>query len=187
VNEALAGAQSKNANGAPEGEQDEPVAQKLPIHQAQASPLTVRNQVFISYSHKDRRWLEQLQTMLKPYIRGKSVRLWEDTSIAPGAKWTNETEVALARAKVALLIVSPNFLASEFIAHHEMPTILEAAKKEGTVILWVAVSASAYKETEIRHYQAANNPAAPLDSMGTARRNQEWVRICDCIKEALNS
>jgi molecular chaperone DnaK len=149
--------------------------------------LQVRNKVFISYSHRDRRWLDKLQIMLTPYIRGNTIEVWADTNILPGAKWMDDIEDALASAKVAVLLVTPDFLASEFVARNELPRILKAVEEEGLTILWVAVSASAYKETGISQFQAANNPAAPMDLMKPARRNQEWVRICERIKEALNS
>jgi hypothetical protein len=63
----------------------------------------LRDQVFISYSHKDREWLSKLQTMLKPMVRNKIISVWEDTKISAGEEWRGEIKEALARAKAASL------------------------------------------------------------------------------------
>ena len=140
--------------------------------------------ILISYSHNDKLWLQKLQMMLKPLVRKEMISVWDDTKIRAGTKWKEEIKRALAAAKVAVLIVSPDFLGSDFIAENELPPLLEAAKKEGLVILWVYVSSCLYDETEIGDYQAAHDISKPLDSLPPAEQGAVLTHVCKQIKAA---
>jgi len=147
---------------------------------------SMRDQVFISYSHRDKRLMEEFQIQLKPYLRARPITVWSDKQIASGAKWFDEIQAALAKTSVAVLLVSPDFLASDFIHEHELGPLLKEAEAGGVKILWVLLRECAYKETPLKDYQAVvSPPAKPLAEM-KAERARAWVRICEEIKNAVN-
>ena len=141
----------------------------------------MRDQVFVSYSHRDVEWLKKLETHLKPAVRAGKMVVWHDQQIKPASDWRKEIERALASAKVAVLLVSPDFLASDFITEHELPILLEA-RKDGVSILWLAVRYCDYKDTKIEPLQALNDPALPLAALKPTDLDRELVEICNKIK-----
>ena len=164
---------------------DKGIIEPAPIKEAIMSE-SIRNQIFISYSHQDAEYLTELQKQLKPYIRrAEDFIVWDDTKIKPGAKWKAEIEEALATAKVAILLVSPDFIGSDFIHKHELPPLLNAAEQKGLTIIWIPISASSYKITDIEKYQAAHPPNKPLDTLNKPERNQAWVKICEEVEKAM--
>ena len=121
--------------------------------------------VFISYSHADAKWLKALQTHLAPLQRRGTIDFWDDTKIRPGMEWRKEIEAALDRARVAVLLVSADFLASEFIANHESPRLLASAANQGVKIMSLILRPCSFDTTELAKYQAVNDPNRPLSAM----------------------
>ena len=99
-------------------------------------PPPTGDQVFISYSHKDAPWRDDFDTHLKPYLRDGSIISWSDKEITTGSQWFGDIQLALADTKVAVLLVSPDFLASDFIHDHELGPLLNEAKRGGVKLLW---------------------------------------------------
>jgi GAF domain-containing protein len=144
-----------------------------------------RNRVFISYSHKDKKFVEELLKHLKPLERAGRVSAWSDKQIQPGAKWSDEIKEAIVATRVAVMMVTADFLASDFIHEHELGPLLKIADVGGAQILWIPVRHCSYKDTPLKNYQAVISPDKPLAEM-KAERDHAWVRICDEIKTAAN-
>lgn len=141
--------------------------------------MPTRSRVFVSYSHHDREWLERLRTMCVP-IAGK-VDFWDDTRIEAGQLWREEIQTALETSSLAVLLVTPEFLASKFINTNELPRLLETAKGGALTILWVAVKSSLYKLTPIEKYQCVNDPFHPLDSLERPQQDAELEKLAEKI------
>jgi len=150
-------------------------------------PNTISNaKVFISYSHKDQKYLDRLHVHLAPYERSSEVEVWDDTKIMPGSDWKKEVEQALKKADVAILLVSADFIASKFITENELPPLLVAAQAGGTTILSIILSPCTFEYTKLARYQAVNNPSKPLSSMSRGEREEVWVKVARYVRHALD-
>lgn len=144
-----------------------------------------RTKVFISYSRKDQKWLERLQVHLKPLERAGVIDRWDDTKIKAGANWKEEISDALNFARVAILLITADFLASDFIVDEELPPLLEAAKRGGTIILPVIVGHSQFSRTSLSQFQAANSPETPLARLPEAEQDEVWDKVTGIVEDAL--
>lgn len=152
--------------------------------EATAMPTTI----YFSYSHVDAKWLNKLQTTLAPMVRG-GLRVCND--VQPGEAWRDKVEWALEKTaslekiEAAILLVSPNYLASDFITEKELPLLLSAADEKGFKILWVPVERCLYEVTDITRCQAVFSPDRPLASLEPDELNEALVAICRAIAAAI--
>jgi tetratricopeptide (TPR) repeat protein len=146
----------------------------------------LRDQVFISYSHRDAHWLDRLQVYLAPLERRGSVRRWDDTLIASGQRWEREITEALQRARVAVLLVSAEFLASDFISRVELPNLLGAAEDQGVLILPVVLDHCNFDRVpELAQFQAISPPARPLETLSESEQKAVLAKLAAAVEDAL--
>jgi hypothetical protein len=143
--------------------------------------------VFISYSHKDSLWLEKLKQFLRPLEDRELIRVWDDTEIRPGSDWLNEIRVALESARVAVFLVSQNFLDSAFIRDKELPVLLAAAQDRGCLIFWIAVSSTTIEDSPLARFQAANSPDKPLDLLSDPEQNKVLADLYRKMRSAVSA
>ena len=151
----------------------------------QAAP-NKQKAVFVSYSHTDTEYLTRLHVHLKPFEKSGQVELWSDTKINAGDKWKVKIEQALEKAAIAILLVSADFLASDFIIDNELPPLLRAAEEKGTFILPVIIKPCRFTRHEsLSVFQSINDPRNPLSKMNENDREEVYVRIADRVDNLL--
>lgn len=145
-----------------------------------------RDKVFVSYSHLDDEYLTDIQRHFKPFL--KQIDFWDDTKIKPGQKWREEIRKAINQTKVAILLVSTDFLGSEFIATDELPPLLDAAEKDGAVIMILILKPCLFEEfPDLNQYQAMNPPSRTILSMGYEEKEELYVNLVRQTKRILNN
>jgi hypothetical protein len=151
-----------------------------------------RRKVFISYAHapeKETRWVERIRTHLDGLVYSQDLEVWDDTKIDPGETWRNEIARAIGTARVAVLVLTADFLASKFIQEAELPLLLEAAEAEGVTILCVYgsdVHLSGVAE-RLLQYQFVNDPKKPLQKLSKAGREAVYKKLAASVERAVRA
>lgn len=147
---------------------------------------------FISYSHKDSEILDRLKLHLKPIIQKYSLSIWDDKQLRAGEKWRETINKKLAEADVIVVLLSADFLGSDFVMNFEYPQALSAANNRGAKIVVLVVSPCLYDEFDIADYHFVNDPDKTLQDIqadDTAAAHERTVMKCaavirDYLKEA---
>ncbi len=112
------------------------------------------------------------------------LRVWNDRDILPGERWPVEIEKSLDGACVAVLLLSGDFLASDFIQEKEVPRFLEPARNGEVIILPVLISACRWDRYEIFQFQSPANVRKPLAGLRSNQREQVLVDVAKAIEAA---
>lgn len=153
-------------------------------HYAQQYLTVPARDLFISYAHEDEQWLRRIMQHLQPLVTAGTITIWSDENIKAGQFWRKELDQAIGRARVALLLVSPSYLGSAFVADQELPALIRAAEERRTRLTWALLSKATYQSTPVAKLQAAHNPDRPLDTLETHDQESALSEIGDSIAEA---
>jgi hypothetical protein len=141
------------------------------------------NSVFISYCHADSRFLHRLLIHLRPLEKKGIIDLWADTKLQMGDLWIDQITHALSRARVAVLLITADFMASDFIIDNELPPILKKAEAHGLKIIPVILKACRFeRDKNLSRFHAVNNPKTPLISMSINDQEKLYDKIAQAIE-----
>ena len=86
-------------------------------------------------------------------------------------------------AYVAILIISADFLASDFIQNNELPAILNSARERGIKIISIVVKPSRFtKHPSLSEFQSVNDSSTPLNKLDINAQEEAWVKLADEVE-----
>ena len=174
----------------------------MPAAPALVAFVNPTQSVFICYAHQDnisseqnQRWLDRLLQFLKPMVRPGNLKVWSDQDIKIGDNWHELIQTQLDLAKAAILLVSPAFLASDYIADSELPVLLKGASDRGLVIVPIIISPCLYDRAKFKYpdphkgpnsftlksIQSANPPSKTLVEMCEAEQNRVFEKVAEAL------
>ncbi len=137
--------------------------------------------LFYSYSHKDEVLRNQLETHLKLLQREGLIDAWYDRKIEAGDEWKQKIDENLERADIILLLVSANFMDSDYCYEKEMKRALERHQKAEARVIPVIVRDIDWHTAPFAHIQ-------PLPKHGKAvtmwsNRDSAWRNVSEGIRK----
>lgn len=128
--------------------------------------------IFISYSHKDKKWKERIVRHLQVLAQQGHLETWDDKQIGGGEEWYKKIMRAINECRVAILLVSANSLTSEFILKEEVPRLL--ALREAGQLRLIPLLIEPCSWQEVKWLQELNvRPGDNLDLLSMKRAAAE--------------
>src|SRR5260221_1273799 len=143
-----------------------------------------RLKLFDSYAHKDERWRKRLESHLSMLQGQGYIASWHARNITAGATWAGEIDAHLTTADIILLLISPDFLASEYCYSVEMMRAMERHDAGEAHVIPIILRPTDWKGTPFERLQVLPSNAQPLSRW--QNRDEALLDITTGIRKAID-
>lgn len=140
-------------------------------------------EIFCSYAHKDDRLRAELLKQLNPLMRVGLITVWHDREILGGAEWELTLDAHLNTANIILLLVSPDFISSDYCYYIEMDRALERHYKGAAEVIPIILRPCKWDIMPFGNLQALPTDGKPVTTW--RNKDQAFKEIADGIEEAV--
>ena len=164
----------------------------LPVPSAPAGitekPMMTENQaveVFFSYAHEDEKLRDKLANHLKLLQRQGLINAWYDRDISAGEEWKKEIEQQLNSAQIILLLISDDFLASDFCWSVELERAMRRHEAGEARVIPVILREVDWHGAPFGKLQALPKNAEPV--MNWANIDQAFTDVARGIRKVVEA
>jgi hypothetical protein len=148
-----------------------------------------RDLVFVSYSHANPEWRDKILVLLKPFVRQGRLQVWADPYLGTGDSWRRIIDEALARTRVGVVLLTPDLLASDFIAEVELPHLLRAARAGEVTLVVVPIEphvegSTRFADGDLIEFQWPWPPHEPIAELDDRLRTRALVTVAKAIVDS---
>ena len=146
----------------------------------------IESSIFIFYADKDnenidsnKRWLDRLLVHIAPLNLQEKVSIWSVQEMAISKTWLQEIQVAV-------LLISPEFLASKYICNNEFPVIIKSVSERGAMILPIILRSCLLHKTSLKFLHDVNILNKPLNSIAEHEQDQVFLSVAERMLEIVD-
>jgi internalin A len=137
--------------------------------------IATANAIFFSYSHKDEGLRDELETHLKLLQRQGVISTWHDRKILPGSEWDSEIDRNLETANIILLLISADFIASEYCWGKEVKFALERHRTKDATVVPIMLRSCDWRTAPFAKLQGLPRAMKPVT--GWEDRDAAWTDV----------
>lgn len=153
------------------GSKLEDYMQKEPVH------------LFYSYSHKDEKFREDLETHLSILKRKGDITDWHDRKIVPGAEWEKSIDQNIEKADIILLLISSDFIASDYCYGRELEVALERHEAGKCMVVPVIIRPVEWSDSPFSKIQALPKDGIAVTNWKT--EDEAWLDVVRGVRSAV--
>lgn len=136
-----------------------------------------------SYSHADEALRNELEKHLSPLKRAGKITTWHDRRIVPGQEFERQIDQYFSEAGIILLLISSDFIASDYCYEVEMTNALARHKRGEAVVIPVILRECAWHQLEFGSIMAATIDGKPITKF--ASHDEGYVQVVDAVSRAI--
>jgi internalin A len=141
--------------------------------------------LFYSYSHKDETLRDELETHLKLLQRQGLIQPWHDRRIIPGDDWEDDIDDNLDRADIILLLISADFIASDYCYEKEMQRAMARHNSREAVVMPIILRPTDWQKTPFSKLQFLPKDGEPVTQWRD--RDAAWLNVETGIKRVVEA
>ncbi|MDJ0578447.1 toll/interleukin-1 receptor domain-containing protein [Crocosphaera sp.] len=141
-------------------------------------------EVFFSYSHKDESLRDELEKHLSTLKRQKVISAWYDRDITAGTEWKGQIDEHLESAQVILLLISADFLASDYCYDIELKRAMERHELGEARVIPIILRDVDWKGATFGKLQALPRNAKPITSWDN--EDEAFTNVAKGIRKAVD-
>ncbi|HEU5381473.1 MAG TPA: toll/interleukin-1 receptor domain-containing protein [Ktedonobacteraceae bacterium] len=149
-------------------------------------PSQNKLKIFFCYAHEDEILLKKLKSHLRPLERENLISMWHDRDISAGAKWEEEIMINLDEAQIILLLISPDFMDSDYCYGIEMQRALERHDRKDVEVIPIILRPVSWQGGILGKLQALPTDAKPVMSSKWHNPDEAFFDIAEGIRGKVN-
>jgi hypothetical protein len=143
--------------------------------------------IFFCYAREDEALLNKLKTHLRPLQRQSLIAVWHDRDISAGTEWEKEISQHLNAAQIILLLVSPDFMNSDYCYGIEMKRALERHERDEALVIPIIVRPAYWKTAPLSQLQVLPTDGIPLTDRHWHTLDDAFLNVIEGIRRAIET